>query len=463
MEAVETSEVPQNGEAKDLTSLSDKDLDALLEEAEPGTEPFKAGMREKARRVRDDTEVKEVQNETSPDLERQYERQYQKQEEALRKEEGKRQSAEFELKQLKSALRGEGVSPDDLVAGDVETPFADEEIGTLASEVKAEPVEWLWSGRVPLGELTILDGDPGTGKSTLLTALAAHLTTGRGLPDHKGDPDEGGAVYVTTEDSPARTIRPRLEAAGADTTRVLLLPSVPDGEGDPRPLMLPEDIAILEQAVERVGARLVVIDPLMAHLGGSVNAHKDSDVRRALAPLADLAHRLETAVVVVRHLNKSGRTAAIYRGGGSIGIIGAARVGLLLAEHPEQEDVRVLAPVKNNLAVFPPSLTFALEQAEGRDVARVEWLDTCSLTADELLQGEGPGRSDEKRQEARDFLEEILSDGPVPAQEVKDEADEKGIATMTLRRAKDALNIEKEKREFQGPWMWTLPDEEAPF
>lgn len=395
MEALDASDVPQNGEAeRHVASLSDEALSTLLEEVEPGTETYVEGMEEKARRVHASGPAGEVQ------------------------------------------------------------------IGRLASQVEAEPIEWLWSRRVPLGELTILDGDPGLGKSTLLTAVTAHVTTGRGLPGHEGDPIEGGAVYVTTEDSPGRTIRPRLEAAGAALGRVLLVPSVPDSEGDPRPLILPDDVSTLEQAVRRMKARLVVIDPLMAHLGGSVNSHRDADVRRALAPLADLAHRLGCAVVVVRHLNKSGRSTAIYRGGGSIGIIGAARVGLLLAEHPEQEDVRVLAPVKNNLAVFPPSVSLALEQAPEHDVARVEWLDTCDLTADELLQGSGPGRPDEKRQEAIDFLEEMLSDGPVPAQEVKDRADEEGIMTMTLRRAKEELDVEKEKEGFgsTGRWVWRLPD-----
>ena len=337
------------------------------------------------------------------------------------------------------------------------------QIGRLASQVEAEPIEWLWSRRVPLGELTILDGDPGTGKSTLLTAVAAHVTSGRGLPGHEDEPVEGGVVYVTTEDSPSRTIRPRLEAHGAALDRVLLVPEVPDEEGDPRPLVLPDDIGLLEQAVRRVDARLVTIDPLMAHLGGSINAHRDADVRRALAPLADLAHRLGTAVVVVRHLNKSGRSSAIYRGGGSIGIIGAARVGLLLAEHPEQEEVRVLAPVKNNLAVFAPSLALALEQARDHDVARVEWLDTCDLSADELLRSDSQGRTDEKQQEARNFLEEILSDGPVLAREVQEKADEEGILTRTLKRAKKTLDVESEKESFDGPWMWKLPKEEAPF
>lgn len=455
MDASDPTDVPQNG---GVASLSDADLSTLLAEAEHGTDTYRAAAREKARRVQESASTTDVTKGSGrPDG-----RAYDRQEEALAEEEERRRAAEYQLRALRRALRSEGVDPDDLLDGESQMPVP-EQIGMLASEVEAEPVDWLWSDRVPLGELTILDGDPGTGKSTVLTALAAHLTTGQGLPDHRGDPIEGGAVYVTTEDSPGRTIRPRLEAAGANTGRVLLVPSVPDEEGDPRPLVLPDDVPLLEQAAHRVGARLVVIDPLMAHLGGSINAHRDADVRRALAPLSDLAHRLGVAVVVVRHLNKSGRTAAIYRGGGSIGIIGAARVGLLLAEHPDQRGVRVLAPVKNNLAVFPPSLSLALEQAPERDVARVEWLGTCDLTADELLQGSGQGRPDEKRQEARDFLKEVLEDGPVPAQKVKDEADDRGILTMTLRRAKEDLEIEKEKEGFQGPWMWTLPDEAPPF
>lgn len=166
-------------------------------------------------------------------------------------------------------------------------------------------------------------------------------------------------------------------------------------------------------------------------------------------------------MVVVRHLNKSGGSTAIYRGGGSIGIIGAARVGLLLAEHPDQEEVRVLAPVKNNLAVFPPSLALRLEQAEGRDVARVEWLGRCDLSADELLEGSGQGRSNEKQAEARTFLKEILSDGSVPAGDVRDQAVEEGIKERTLKRAKEALDVESEKEGFEGPWMWSLPKDDG--
>jgi putative DNA primase/helicase len=124
----------------------------------------------------------------------------------------------------------------------------------------------------------------------------------------------------------------------------------------------------------------------------------------------------------------------------------------------------VLAPVKNNLAVFPPSQQFALEQAPDHDVARVKWLDTCALTADDLLSdGSGRGRPSGKKEEARDFLRDVLADGPVPKQDVQDEADERGIATRTLTRAKEALDVESEKQGFDEPWAWRLPDEGAPF
>lgn len=339
-------------------------------------------------------------------------------------------------------------------------PGDETEIGRLVSQVETEPIEWLWDRRIPLGELTILDGDPGTGKSTFLTDVIARVTTGRSLPYHRGESIEGDAMYITTEDSPGRTIRPRLEAAGADVESVRLVTEIEGEDDNPRPFFLPDDIDPLEQTLHGMDARLVVIDPLMAHLGGSINAHKDSDVRRALAPLAGVAHRLNVAVVAVRHLNKSGRAKAKYRGGGSIGIIGAARVGLLLAEHPEREGTCVLASVKNNLAVHPSSLTLELVQAPDHDVARVEWMGATNYTPDELLQGStSRGRPGEKQREAREFLRDELADGPVPTNDVQEKADEEGIATKTLERAKAALGVDSVKTSFDGPWRWTLPKE----
>jgi RecA-family ATPase len=159
-----------------------------------------------------------------------------------------------------------------------------ENVGTLLSEVEPERVEWLWLGRIPKGKVSLIEGDPGTGKSALTTDLAARVSAGGELPD--GAPCEvAGVVLISAEDGLRDTIRPRLDAAGADTSRVVGLATVPDLEGAERLLGIPADMSIIERGMERVGAGLVVVDPLAAFLGPGIDAHKDQDVRRALAYL----------------------------------------------------------------------------------------------------------------------------------------------------------------------------------
>jgi len=245
----------------------------------------------------------------------------------------------------------------------------EEPVGTLVEDVAPERVSWLWRGRIPLGKITLIDGDPGTGKSALATDLAARVSVGRKFPD--GTPCRaGGVVIASAEDGLADTIRPRLDAAGADLSRVLALATVPDGDTE-RLISVPEDIGVIRRGIEQVQARLVVIDPLMAFLSGDVNSHRDQDVRRALAPLAKLAEETGAALVVVRHLNKSSDGNALYRGGGSIGIVGQARSALLVARHPEDDRRRVLASLKSNLAEPAPSLAFTFTEAANGAV-RVE-------------------------------------------------------------------------------------------
>ena len=210
------------------------------------------------------------------------------------------------------------------------------ESGILASDVEPEKVCWFWQRRMPLGKLTVLDGDPGAGKSTICLDVAARASTGRAMPD--GTPGvEGGAVILSAEDGAADTIVPRLGLAGADLTRILLLQNLETNEG-PRPVILPDDLDEVRVAIHRVGAVLVVVDPLMAMLTGAVDAHRDQDVRRALLPLANLAEETGVAIVVVRHLIKGMGSNPLYRGGGSIGIIGAARSGLLVMLDPEDHE-----------------------------------------------------------------------------------------------------------------------------
>ncbi|MGH7883021.1 MAG: AAA family ATPase, partial [Candidatus Dormibacteraceae bacterium] len=284
------------------------------------------------------------------------------------------------------------------------------------SEVEREEVEWLWWQRLPLGKVVVLDGDPGLGKSTLTLDLAARVSTGGQMPDGT-DSIAGGAgvVVLSAEDGLADTIRPRLEAAGADLERVATF-RVNDAQGAERFPELPGDIPAIERVIGEMGAKLLIIDPLMAYLGGEVNSHRDQDVRRALAPLANLAERAGVVAVVVRHLNKASGGSPIYRGGGSIGIIGAARVGLLVAKDPQDEERRILAPVKTNLSAPPPSLAYKMVPV-GIEGVRVEWQGASEVTAAQLLVVANSESAGERSalEEAEAFLIELLSKGPVPS------------------------------------------------
>jgi RecA-family ATPase len=186
------------------------------------------------------------------------------------------------------------------------------------ADVAAERVRWLWPGRIPLGKLTVLDGDPGVGKSTVTLTIAAKVSTGSPFPDGPR-PEVADVILLSAEDEIGDTIRPRLEAAGADLNRVFVLPDVREEGEPPRPPELPLDLDRLEAMVKDRAAALVVIDPLMAFLSGAIDAHRDQDVRRALASMAYMAARTGAAVVIVRHMNKSGGVNPLYRGGAASG------------------------------------------------------------------------------------------------------------------------------------------------
>jgi len=340
------------------------------------------------------------------------------------------------------------------------TVAVDGECGVLLSEVAPERVRWLWDGRIALGKLNLVDGDPGTGKSAATTDLAARVSVGKVWPDGAGC-KAGGVVILSAEDGLADTIRPRFDAAGGDPSKVVAVSTVPDAEGNERQIAIPDDLHIIEAAIERVGAVLVVIDPLMAFLPGEVNSHRDQDVRRALAPLARLAERTAAAVVVVRHLNKGQGGNPLYRGGGSIGIVGAARSGLLVAKHPEDDDRRVLASVKSNLAAPAPSLEFGLSSTESGAV-RVDWKGESPLSAEALLSAPTDHEERSTLSEAQEFLRVVLADGLESASEIRREADSAGIAKRTLDRARQSLGVVSERRgepgkRGGGAWYWSLP------
>jgi hypothetical protein len=335
------------------------------------------------------------------------------------------------------------------------------------ADVVPEAVRWLWRQRVPRGKLTILDGDPGLGKSLITIDIAARVTRHAAMPDGTLPELEGpgGVVLLSAEDGLADTIRPRLEAAGADISRVVALAFVqdtqPGSEADParvRRLPTLADLEALREAITAVDAKVVIIDPLMAYLPGTTNAHRDQDVRQILAQLAALAEETGVALIVVRHLNKAAGGNPLYRGGGSIGIIGAARSGLLVAKDPDDETEarRVLVPTKSNLSAPAPALAYHLEPGEG-EVVRVVWDGPSEHTAAALLEASGPASERSALEEAAAVLDLVLADGPRPVKEVEAEAKAAGIKERTLDRAKKQLGVKAHKDGFSGGWYWSRP------
>ncbi len=350
-----------------------------------------------------------------------------------------------------------GNSKDDLIELVNETklwqPKKEKSIGILMSEVKTETVEWLWPGYIPLGKLTVIDGDPGQGKSTLTLDIASRLSTGDTMPGSTETREPAGVAILSAEDGLGDTIKPRLIATGADLSRILAFESTKDAEtGKEQPYVLPDNLDLIKGGIKRVNAKLLIVDPLMAFLSGNVNSHRDQDIRRVLHLLANLAEDAGVALIVIRHLNKTSTNNSLYRGGGSIGIIGAARSGLLVANDPDDESKRVLASTKCNLAKKPDSLSFHLEDCN--DVSKVVWNGSCSHTADTLLTS-----SEEQGalQDAENVLKDILANGPVPANDAKKQAREAGIADRTRDRAKASLKIKSKKDSMQGHWLWELP------
>ena len=338
-----------------------------------------------------------------------------------------------------------------------------EKAAVCLAKVQPKPLEWLWPGYLPRGVLVLLDGDPGLGKSFLTLDLAARLSVGRQMPP-------GGAtgalppqqvLLLNAEDDLERTIQPRLVALGADLAKCHALTEVDDGpDVGKRPLSLPEDLGVVEVHIRKRRAALVVIDPLMAYLTGRVDSYRDSDVRKVLYRLKCLAEQTQATLLLVRHLNKnSAASDPLYRGGGSIGIIGAARIAWLVGRHPEEPSQRVLCRLKGNLGAQPTALAYTIE-ADGPS-ALLRWLGPVPFGPSDLLSKPAApvGRPPEPPHAAMELLLRELANGPRPAPEIEIMAELQGIPKGALRRAKEALGILAiHPRSPRGQWTWRLPD-----
>ncbi|MDA1054622.1 MAG: AAA family ATPase [Planctomycetota bacterium] len=322
------------------------------------------------------------------------------------------------------------------------------------SDVTPEVIRWLWPGRIPLGKLTLIVGDPGTGKSTMTVDLAARVSAGKPWPDSPNDDNAAGDVLLLgTEDGLADTIRPRLDAAGGNPTRVSALNEV---------YSLDVHLPKLELAIRQCdNPRLLVIDPISAFLG-NIDSHKNADVRRVLEPLAQLADRYRVAIVLVHHMNKSAGISALYRASGSLAFTAAVRMQWLVGADPNDAGRRLVLPVKSNVVKVSTGLAYRIQSDDARAVGWLEWeAKPVEISADEVL-GVTSHEETERRDaldDATAWLSELLDDGPVFVDELQKLAKANGHSQSTLRRAKKRLGAEARKQgNGRGAkWFWTMP------
>lgn len=319
---------------------------------------------------------------------------------------------------------------------------------------KTTPIRWLEEGRIALGKLTLIAGDPGLGKSFITLDMAARVSRGKLPRPSKASPLTlgGQVVLLNAEDDAGDTIKPRLEAMDADLTRIHLFEGVVQPMGRCVNLtQLDTDIRLFAQTLKKIeNLKLIIIDPISAYMG-KTDSHNNADVRSVLAQLARLAQWTGAAVVCVTHLNKdAGGKRAIYRAMGSLAFTAAARAVHLVSKHPDDASKRVVAPVKNNLSEESSPRVYRIDEG------RVVWLDEdIEWDADSIEQAFDGGRATPSAmEEAKRFLEEALGEGPELATKLREDAEGCGINWRTLNRAKRALAVEAFRRDEQ--WYWKI-------
>lgn len=339
---------------------------------------------------------------------------------------------------------------------------------TAASELEPERVRWLARHRVPLATQAILAGPPKLGKSTWARGLAADVSRGRAEGDLRGEPAD--VVILSYEDHPTATIVPGLMAADADLRRVhVLSPTAIEPDGSADLVTLQTDLDRIAAECGLYGARLLIIDPLMASLSGATDSHRDQDIRRALAPLTQLAERLGLTVLTVTHTTKAKDGDMIRRIGASVGLSGAARQLLIMGADPADPagadgNRRILAS-RGNLAPPQPALLYEVDscevehKGESLPTSRLRYLGESEVGSEELL---SPPEPEERTaaDDAADYLRAELANGPRAVKELLADAEGAGIAERTLRRAKLALGIEPRREGGiggKGRWVWELP------
>lgn len=307
------------------------------------------------------------------------------------------------------------------------------------SDVQAEEIKWLWYPFIAYGKMTIVQGDPGDGKSTLVLNIAAKLSRGERLEPEMNIDKPVNVIYQTAEDGLADTVKPRLEQAGADCSRISII-----DESEKSLSMIDERI---EKAIIAAEAGLLILDPIQAYLGGGTDMNRANEARELTKRLGGIAERTGCAIVLIGHMNKGSGAKAAYRGMGSIDFFAVARSVMLIGRIEGHPDMRAVIQIKNNLAPFGHPKAFELTQ-DG-----FHWIGNYEITADEVLGGMVPKVS--KLEIAKQFLmERSGANVMILSTEIIELAAQEGISKRTLEAAKKELKIKAKK--INNSWYWDL-------
>ena len=307
------------------------------------------------------------------------------------------------------------------------------------SEIQSQEVAWLWFPFIPYGKLTIVQGDPGDGKTTLVLNIAAKLSKGEGLDSKMKLTEPLNVIYQSAEDGLADTVKPRLEAAGANCENISAI-----DESIKSLSMIDER---LEEAVIRTKAKLLILDPIQAYLGGGMDMNRANEARDMTKKLATLAEKYQCAIVLVGHMNKAAGNKAAYRGMGPIDFFAVARSVLLVGRVEGEANIRAVVQIKNNLAAFGHPKAFELSE-DG-----FHWLGDYEITADEVLGGIAPKAN--KLEQAKRLLREVAeTNNAMQSNEIFNLAEKQGISRRTLENVKKELGIRA--RRINNSWYWEL-------
>ena len=310
------------------------------------------------------------------------------------------------------------------------------------TDIEPEVVDWLWYPYIPFGKITIIEGDPGLGKSWLTMSLAKTIAEGTALPYNPAPIHKGKVIIMSAEDGLADTIKPRLKSLGSTGANILAIPE---------PFSFtPGATEAITDMLKEIQPKLIIIDPLVAYMGGGIDLHKANETRTVMSRLTQLAEHTHAAVVCVRHLSKGAKDKAIYRGIGSIDLTAAARSCLAIGRNPEDpNESRVICHIKSNLAPMGKPISYYLRP--GNKQEPFAWGEQLSVDVNKVLNQE-PTNNKGQIEEAIEFLENLLSQGELSTSFIKREAEAKGITWEMIRKARKELNVVTRKSEDEILW-----------